>query len=157
MTRPIRPILTTNDDLATIQVDVAAARALGLTEDGVARLMLDAQAAAEVLARATDTRWTVERVEPAEVTGETITDAQITALRLQIAREMDTALMRARLPQAEAIGAAPSPAWEDLHADFKVLDAALGRVRNSRRTKGYKRAARARAAAIYHARFGGLP
>lgn len=72
-----RPILTTNDDVATIQVDVVAARALGMTEVGIARLLLDARAAAEVLARATSKRWTVERIEPAEVTGETITDEQI--------------------------------------------------------------------------------
>lgn len=84
-----RPILTTNDDLATIQIDVSAARALGLTEDGIARLLLDAQAAAEVLARATDARWTVERVEPAEVTGETITDEQVIDLQAQAEAEGD--------------------------------------------------------------------
>lgn len=86
------------------------------------------------------------------VTADTITDAQITEMRIQIAREMDTALTRSRLGQAMAIGADGLPSWEDLHADFKVLDAALGRVRNGRRVKGYKRTARARAAEIYNAR-----
>src|SRR6187401_600813 len=84
--------------------------------------------------------------------GDAITDADIQRLRLDLAREMETALARSRLGQAEAIGAAGLTSWEELHETFKLCEAALGRVRNSRRVKGYKSAARERIAVFLNKR-----
>jgi len=76
------------------------------------------------------------------LTADTITDKQIQDLRLSLARELAD---EGRL-QASAKG------WERAHAQYKLCDLALGRVRNYLRVKGGKRVARARLAEILNAR-----
>jgi len=79
------------------------------------------------------------------VTGATITDEQIRELRLSCARI---------LANEEMLGHVQSKDWERVLADFNACDAALGRVRNSRRAPGYRAEARARCAAAWNARHG---
>jgi hypothetical protein len=88
----------------------------------------------------------------AELTADTLTEQQIHDLRLQLAREMQEALPHARTAQAAAMGATGLQSFEELHADFKSCETALGRVRISHRHKGYKRAARERVVETLKAR-----
>lgn len=93
-----------------------------------------------------------------KVTAETITDEQIREMLLALAQEMEAqveVLPRSRVAQAQAIGAQVR-VWEDAYAEFQACNAALGRVRNSRREKGAKKAARARCADAWNARTGGV-
>lgn len=76
------------------------------------------------------------------VTVDTITDAQIHALRLSLARELSD--------EGRLLSNAKD--WERAHAQYKLCDLALGRVRNYLRVKGGKRVARARCAEILNAR-----
>lgn len=70
------------------------------------------------------------------LTADTITDAQIQALRLDLARELD--LYRDLR----------NVTWEAVKADYDATERALGRIRKRDNAPGVKAAARARCAEI---------
>ncbi len=78
------------------------------------------------------------------ITADTVTDEQINALRLALATEL--------ADEGRLLSNAKD--WERAHAEFKLCDLALGRVRNYLRVKGGKQVARARVAEILNARAG---
>ncbi len=132
----------TESDFA--ELALAAARKAGLSAREQARL----ESPLRIAVDAAELRRTEALVKPVTgpdgaVTGKTITDEQIHALRLSCARILANKEILAHIQNKD---------WERVKADFDACDAALGRVRNSRRTPGYKARARARCATAYNAR-----
>ena len=75
-----------------------------------------------------------------KLTADTITDEQIRALKLELARQLST---EDDIPYAT---------WKVWEQDFLACEAALGRIRKRFQRPGYKREGRARCAEILNTR-----
>jgi len=86
-----------------------------------------------------------------------ITDEQIRDLAIVLCKELDSKVLIPNHHQriTNELAGTYEQTWEEVRDEWIATMEALGRVRNSRRAKGYRAAARTRCADAYNARFGG--